>query len=87
MNLVSVHVQIDYEHVREVDSCYSKIEALVCPHHKKLVWVGTDEVPDAVEAEDPASAEVCPRILPLEPYVFPLMREKLVWEGLTLKHH
>jgi hypothetical protein len=50
MNLICVHVQIDYEHVREVDSCYSEIEAIVFPHHKKLVWVGTDEVPDAVKA-------------------------------------
>jgi hypothetical protein len=73
MNLFCVHVQIDYEHVREVDACYSEIEALVCPHHKKLVLVGTDEIPDAVEAEDPAPAEVCPWILPLEPNGFPLM--------------
>ena len=73
MDIVWVHVQIDDEHVREVDASYCEIEGLVCSHNSKLIWVGTDEVPDAVEAEDPTPAEVCPRILPLEPYGLPIM--------------
>jgi len=73
MNIMWVHVQIDDQHMSEVDASYCEIECLVSSHNRKLIWVGTDEVPDAVEAEDPAPAEVCPRILPLESYGLPIM--------------